>query len=138
MVFGSQTLLLILASTSVYNPTQAQDTLDFWPSAHSAVLEAPLSHSESFQAFKNPSTEDSTRQDQFQMTISVPNPLNSVKAMTPAGEASSSAAYGSLNSTGTSWKVGLDVEKYPIAPSGLQLEQVHVFVRHGEWLNLKL
>ncbi|KAL0958169.1 hypothetical protein HGRIS_000332 [Hohenbuehelia grisea] len=34
-----------------------------------------------------------------------------------------------------SWKspeVGLDVENYPIAPDGLQLEQVHVYVRHGE------
>lgn len=27
--------------------------------------------------------------------------------------------------------VPLDVEGYPIAPAGLQLEQVHVYVRHG-------
>ncbi|KAJ3782805.1 histidine phosphatase superfamily [Lentinula aff. detonsa] len=26
----------------------------------------------------------------------------------------------------------LDVEKYPVAPSGLELEQVHIYVRHGE------
>ncbi|KAJ4468793.1 histidine phosphatase superfamily [Lentinula aciculospora] len=26
----------------------------------------------------------------------------------------------------------LDVEKYPVAPSALQLEQVHIYVRHGE------
>ncbi|KAJ3820409.1 histidine phosphatase superfamily [Lentinula raphanica] len=26
----------------------------------------------------------------------------------------------------------LDVEKYPVAPSGLALEQVHIYVRHGE------
>lgn len=29
-------------------------------------------------------------------------------------------------------QVPLDVENYPVAPSSLQLEQVHVFVRHGE------
>lgn len=26
----------------------------------------------------------------------------------------------------------LDVQNYPVAPLGLELEQVHVFVRHGE------
>ncbi|KIJ63162.1 hypothetical protein HYDPIDRAFT_134966 [Hydnomerulius pinastri MD-312] len=26
----------------------------------------------------------------------------------------------------------LDVERYPVAPAGLQLEQVHIYVRHGE------
>lgn len=29
-------------------------------------------------------------------------------------------------------QIPLDVEKYPVAPSELELEQVHVFVRHGE------
>jgi hypothetical protein len=33
-------------------------------------------------------------------------------------------------------QVPLDVEQYPVAPSGLQLEQVHVFVRHGTSLQL--
>ena len=28
--------------------------------------------------------------------------------------------------------VPLDVDGYPVAPSGLQLEQVHVYVRHGK------
>lgn len=28
-------------------------------------------------------------------------------------------------------QVPLDVERYPIAPQGLDLEQVHIFVRHG-------
>jgi hypothetical protein len=28
-------------------------------------------------------------------------------------------------------QVPLDVEEYPVAPHGLELEQVHVFVRHG-------
>jgi len=27
--------------------------------------------------------------------------------------------------------IPLDVENYPVAPSSLQLEQVHVFIRHG-------
>ena len=27
--------------------------------------------------------------------------------------------------------IPLDVENYPVAPSTLQLEQVHMFVRHG-------
>jgi len=31
-----------------------------------------------------------------------------------------------------SLQVPLDVERYPIAPPGLVLEQVHVYVRHGE------
>lgn len=31
-------------------------------------------------------------------------------------------------------QVPLDVENYPVAPNPLQLEQVHVFVRHGESL----
>lgn len=30
----------------------------------------------------------------------------------------------------------LDVDKYPEAPSTLSLQQVHVFVRHGAFLNL--
>ena len=29
--------------------------------------------------------------------------------------------------------IQLDVGKYPVAPPELQLEQVHVFVRHGEF-----
>ena len=29
-------------------------------------------------------------------------------------------------------QVPLDVKRYPIAPQGLKLEQVHVFVRHGK------
>ena len=29
-------------------------------------------------------------------------------------------------------QIPLDVEQYPVAPSELELEQVHVFVRHGE------
>lgn len=29
-------------------------------------------------------------------------------------------------------QVPLDVERYPVAPPGLELQQVHVFVRHGE------
>ena len=28
-------------------------------------------------------------------------------------------------------QVPLDVDQYPVAPHGLKLEQVHVFVRHG-------
>ena len=36
----------------------------------------------------------------------------------------------------TRGQVGLDVEKYPVAPEGLELEQVHVYVRHGEWTNV--
>jgi hypothetical protein len=28
-------------------------------------------------------------------------------------------------------QVPLDVDQYPVAPHGLELEQVHVFVRHG-------
>lgn len=28
-------------------------------------------------------------------------------------------------------QVPLDVENYPVAPAGLELEQVHVYVRHG-------
>lgn len=31
-------------------------------------------------------------------------------------------------------QVPLDVEGYPLAPPGLELEQVHVFVRHGTFL----
>ena len=27
--------------------------------------------------------------------------------------------------------IPLDVENYPVAPSTLQLEQVHLFIRHG-------
>ncbi|KAF9255270.1 phosphoglycerate mutase-like protein [Marasmius fiardii PR-910] len=27
---------------------------------------------------------------------------------------------------------GLDVERYPVAPEGLELEQVHIYIRHGE------
>ena len=29
-------------------------------------------------------------------------------------------------------KSSLDVDSYPVTPVGLQLEQVHVYVRHGE------
>lgn len=29
-------------------------------------------------------------------------------------------------------QVPLDVDQYPVAPAGLELAQVHVFVRHGE------
>ena len=29
--------------------------------------------------------------------------------------------------------VPLDVDGYPIAPQDLELEQVHVYVRHGEY-----
>jgi len=29
-------------------------------------------------------------------------------------------------------QVALDVEEYPVASHGLELEQVHVFVRHGK------
>jgi acid phosphatase len=32
--------------------------------------------------------------------------------------------------------VPLDVENYPIAPDGLELEQVHLYVRHGEWVTV--
>ena len=32
---------------------------------------------------------------------------------------------------GTPGHVPLDVEKYPVAPDNLALEQVHVYVRHG-------
>lgn len=31
----------------------------------------------------------------------------------------------------------LDVERYPVAPDGLQLEQVHVYVRHGAWVTYR-
>jgi hypothetical protein len=30
-------------------------------------------------------------------------------------------------------QVPLDVHEYPVAPEGLTLQQVHVFVRHGEF-----
>ena len=30
-------------------------------------------------------------------------------------------------------EIPLDVENYPVAPAELVLEQVHVFVRHGEF-----
>ena len=40
-----------------------------------------------------------------------------------------------VNATGccikTPGHVPLDVEKYPVAPDNLALEQVHVYVRHG-------
>lgn len=29
-------------------------------------------------------------------------------------------------------QVPLDVEGYPVAPEGLKLEQVHLYVRHGQ------
>lgn len=28
--------------------------------------------------------------------------------------------------------MGLDIDSYPPTPSGLSLEQVHVYIRHGE------
>ena len=28
--------------------------------------------------------------------------------------------------------MGLDVDSYPPSPSGLSLEQVHIYIRHGE------
>jgi hypothetical protein len=33
-------------------------------------------------------------------------------------------------------QIPLDVEQYPVAPCGLELKQVHVFVRHGASLQL--
>lgn len=36
------------------------------------------------------------------------------------------------SSTGGQRQVPLDVENYPLAPEGLHLEQVHVYIRHGE------
>lgn len=30
-------------------------------------------------------------------------------------------------------RIPLDIEKYPVAPSMLQLEQVHLFIRHGSF-----
>lgn len=30
-------------------------------------------------------------------------------------------------------QVPLDVEGYPVAPAGLELEQVHIYVRHGAY-----
>jgi hypothetical protein len=35
-------------------------------------------------------------------------------------------------------QIPLDVEQYPVAPCGLELEQVHVFVRHGTSLQFLL
>lgn len=29
-------------------------------------------------------------------------------------------------------QIPLDVERYPVVPQGLELQQVHVFVRHGK------
>lgn len=30
-------------------------------------------------------------------------------------------------------QVLLDVERYPVAPPGLQLQQVHIYIRHGKF-----
>jgi hypothetical protein len=37
-----------------------------------------------------------------------------------------------INHALTTAQVPLDVETYPVAPQGLELQQVHVYVRHGE------
>jgi hypothetical protein len=54
--------------------------------------------------------------------------------LTIGGLGVASAAANGQTTTSNSQRlpqIPLDVEQYPVAPCGLELEQVHVFVRHG-------
>lgn len=52
--------------------------------------------------------------------------------MTLQGGSTASAAVGSYRYTVRPPQVALDVENYPVVPEQLQLEQVHIYIRHGE------
>jgi hypothetical protein len=64
--------------------------------------------------------------------------LQKITAKADNGSMISPAGTGNTNGT-TPYTSGsttpLDIERYPVAPNGLELEQVYLFVRHGgSWL----
>jgi hypothetical protein len=60
-------------------------------------------------------------------------------SMDPSSSRSSANAAGNSSNLGIrAPQVPLDVETYPVAPPELELEQVHVFVRHGKQTNIEM
>jgi hypothetical protein len=70
----------------------------------------------------------------------VPASLGAMTVYEGLGVASAAAAAGQATTSNAQRlpQIPLDVEQYPVAPCGLELKQVHVFVRHGTSLQLLL